>query len=276
VGPVEAIDRGFVDFDGARLYYEVAGSGQPLVLGHAGIADLRMWDVQLARFAERYRTVRWDMRGFGRSPMPEGGGPYSNRNDLYGLLQALEIESGFLVGCSQGAETIIDFTIEHPEMVDALVLVGSAVSGFEFEGPEPPQWQELVAAFRSGDLSRAAELEVEIWVVGHGRSPEQVDPDILSRVRKMDELALSTVAARRDLAGPLEPPALGRLSGIEAPTLIVVGDADDPEILRGSDLLAKEIRGSKKIVMPETAHLPSMERPAEFNQHVLEFLAELS
>jgi pimeloyl-ACP methyl ester carboxylesterase len=265
-----------VEVNGASLYFELAGAGPPVVLIHAAIADLRMWDGQFGPFSSRFRTLRWDMRGYGRSPLPDEGAPFSNRDDLRGLMEVLGIERAYLVGCSKGGETILDFALEHAEMVDALVLVGSGVGGFQFEGPEPPEWQELVAAFREGDLTRTAELEVRMWVVGHGRSPDEVDPDVLKRVREMDEIALSNEADRDGLEQALEPAALTRLAEIDAPTLIVVGEADGPEILQVSDLLAREIPGASKIVMSNAAHLPSMEHPAEFNRLVLEFLGGLS
>ena len=127
---------GTAEANGATLYYEVAGEGGPLVLVHAGIADGRMWEGQLEPFSRRYRTVRHDMRGFGRSPMVEGA--YSHHADLRALLDALEIDRAAFVGCSMGGATVIDFALENPGRVEALVLVGSAVGGFEFD-EEPPE-----------------------------------------------------------------------------------------------------------------------------------------
>jgi pimeloyl-ACP methyl ester carboxylesterase len=233
-----------------------------------------MWDGQVRAFAEHHRTVRWDMRGFGRSPMVAA--PYSDREDLAGLMGFLALDSACLVGCSKGAETVIDFALDHPRMVDAMVLVGSAVGGFRFEAPEPPQWAEMAAAYRAGDMARAAELETEIWVVGAGRSPDDVDASVLSFVREMDQLALATEETRNEHGVPLDPPAIQRLGEIEAPTLVVVGDADAPDILAASELLTREIDGARNVVMQGTAHLPNLERPDEFNRVVLQFLAEIT
>ena len=118
------------------LYYEISGDGELLVLVPAGIADSSMWDGQLAAFARRYRVIRYDMRGFGRSAMVEG--PFSHHEDSRALLDSLSIERAFLVGCSIGGRAIIDFALEHPELVRALVPVGSALSGFD-AGEEPPE-----------------------------------------------------------------------------------------------------------------------------------------
>lgn len=160
---------GFVPSDGARLYYEISGDGEPLVLVPAGIADSSMWDGQLAAFARRYRVIRYDMRGFGRSAMVEG--PFSHHEDSRALLDSLGIERAFLVGCSIGGRAIIDFALEHPELVRALVPVGSALSGFDAREDPPEQWEKLVAAENAGDLGRVSALEVQIWVDGPYRAP---------------------------------------------------------------------------------------------------------
>ena len=160
---------GFAPSDGARLHYEIVGHGEPLVLVHAGIADGRMWDGQIAAFARRYRVIRYDMRGFGRSAMVEG--PFSHHGDLRAVLDSLAIERAVFVGCSMGGRTIIDLALEHPERVSALVPVGSALSGFDAGEDPPEQWEELVAAEAAGELGRVSELEVQIWVDGPHRGP---------------------------------------------------------------------------------------------------------
>jgi 3-oxoadipate enol-lactonase len=217
-------ESGFAEINGARLYYEISGDGEPLVLVHAGIADGRMWEGQFAAFARRYRAVRYDMRGFGRSAMAEG--PFSHHEDLHALLDSLVIERAFLVGCSMGGRTITDFALEHLGQVRALVLVGSAVSGFESSGDPPEQWEELVAADDAGDLERVSELEVQIWVDGPVRGPDQVDHAVRDLVREMNLIALKNEASGLGDERLLEPPAADRLAEIRVPTLVIVSDRD--------------------------------------------------
>jgi 2-hydroxy-6-oxonona-2,4-dienedioate hydrolase len=263
-------ENGFAEVNGARLYYEIAGAGDPLLLVHAGIADSRMWDGQLAVFALRYRVIRYDMRGFGRSAMVEG--PYAHHEDLRALLDSLGIARAFLVGCSIGGRTIIDFALQNPGRVGALVLVASAVSGFEAESDPPEQWEELVAADEAGDLERVSELEARIWVDGPYRGPDRVEPGVRDLVREMNLIALRNEASGLGDELPLEPPAVGRLAEIRVPTLIIVGDLDRPEIMERADVLERSIPDAQKAVMPRTTHLPNMESPGEFNRIVLEFL----
>jgi len=261
---------GTADVNGATLHYEVAGEGGPLVLVHAGISDSRMWDAQVDAFSRFYRTIRYDLRGFGRSPIVEG--PYSHHADLRALLDALEVDRALLVGCSMGGATVIDFALENPERVGALVLVGSAVGGFEFDEGPPEEWDALVAADEAGDLERVSELEVRMWVDGPRRGPDVVDPPVRDLVREMNLIALKNEALELGEELELWPPAAPRLSQIQASTLVLVGDEDRPRTLAAADLLERELPDARKTVMAGTAHLPNMERSEEFNRLVLEFL----
>jgi 3-oxoadipate enol-lactonase len=265
-------ESGFAEVNGASLYYESLGQGEPVVLLHAGIADGRMWDEQFGTFAEGYRVVRYDRRGFGRSAMVDG--TYSHHDDLRGVLDHLGIEHASFVGCSMGGGAAIDFALGHPERARALVLVGSAVSGVESDEPPPEEWNELVEVDAAGDLERVSELEVRIWVDGLHRSPGEVDPAVRDLVREMNLIALKNEDSGLGEEHPLDPPAANRLAEIPIPTLVVVGGLDRPEIVARADLLQRSIPHTRKVVINDTAHLPNMEHPVEFNRIVLEFLAE--
>ena len=263
-------ETGTAEVNGARIHYEVAGEGEPLVLVHAGIADSRMWEGQIPAFAERFEVVRYDLRGFGKTKMVEG--PFSHHEDLRGLLDFLGVQRTHLVGCSMGGGAVLDFALEYPERVGDLVLVGSAIGGFRPDFGPPGEWDELVAADEAGDLERISELEVAMWVDGPARSPEDVPATIRDLVYEMNLIALQTEEAELGEEWEPEPPAADRLHNIHAPTLLIVGDEDQPRVFAAADLLEKELPNQRKIVMHGTAHLPNMERPEEFNRLVLEFL----
>jgi pimeloyl-ACP methyl ester carboxylesterase len=241
---------------------------------HEGIADCRMWDDQFAAFARRFRVVRYDVRGFGRSDMPPE--PFSHQADLAGLLGHLELERAYVVGASMGGLIAIDFTIEHPEMVAALVPVASALSGSKPSDGLLAQWAAVEeAAEKDGDVPRAVELELRMWVDGPRRTPDQVDPAVRARVHEMNTAVFMHALRPEGTPVPLDPPAIDRLGEIRVPALIIVGDGDQPDIVATADLLAQGIVGARKVVMPGLAHVPSMERPGEFNSIVLEFLGSL-
>lgn len=270
------VTSGYADVNGAKLYYEVAGEGHPLVFLHAGIANLRMWDDQFSAFADRYRVVRYDHRSFGQSNAPAGTA--SGVDDVYGMLKFLNIDKAYLVGCSMGGGMALDFTLTHPEMVDGLVLVGPGVSGApdEEEDPLAATWQELQAAAEAGDYDKANEVELRIWVDGIGRTPDQVDPTYRAKVSAMNRALYDR---HKDMNAvewqPADPPAFPRLESVTAPTLLIIGDRDVLEIQKMVDVLAARIPGARKVVMHNTAHLPSVELPGEFNQILGDFLGGL-
>jgi 3-oxoadipate enol-lactonase len=265
-----ATQSGFAEVNGAQLYYELAGAGSPVALLHAGIADSGMWDDQFAHFAAAHQVLRFDMRGFGQSSMPDE--PYSLSDDLYGLLRQLGIGPAAIVGVSIGGGTAIRFAIEHPEMVTALVPVGAGLGGFAYSGDGEEAWPQIEAAQKAGDLDLAAELVVRMWVDGPNRSPDRAPAPVRDRVRAMERHNMSKPEPEHARPIPLDPPEITRLGEIRAPTLVIVGDEDLADIQRIADHLAAHIPGARKAVMHDTAHVPNMEKPEEFNRLVLDFL----
>lgn len=262
---------GSVDLNGTKIYYEVVGDGQPLVLLHAGLTTSEMWDAQWETFAHSYRVIRYDLRGCGWSRRPPG--PFSPREDLSQLLSFMGIERATLVGASLGGQLAIDFTLEHPERVAALILIGAGVSGIQPSAFVQARSKEIDAMAANGYIAQAVELTLQLWVDGPRRSVEHVDPTLREQVRQMTTRNVERAAGLdQSQPLPLEPPALSRLGEIQVPTLVVVGDQDVPDTLAAADLLARGIRGAQKAVMLGAAHLPSMEQPEQFNRLVAEFL----
>lgn len=264
---------GYVEIDGKQLYYEMAGEGDTIVFGHAAFLDSGMWDDQWATFAQNYRVIRYDMRGFGKSDPLDA--PTSRRAELQQLLAQLGVEKTYLVGCSMGGEMMLDFAIEHPQMVKGLVMINSAPSGFEMQGEPPTDLLTLMDAMQKGNLDLISEMQLRVWIDGPYRQPNQVNSTVRERARQMTLIPVrnSTWAiADMQPADPMTPPALQQLHSLQLPTLIMVGALDDPEIHRAADLLVNEIDGARKVVIEDAAHIPSMEKPAEFNRALLAFL----
>jgi len=264
---------GFADVNGARLYYEVAGAGEPLTLIHAGIAEQRMWDDQWAVFADQYRVVRYDVRGFGQSAMPAG--IYDHADDLYALLRLLHVEQTHLLAVSMGVGIALDFTLAHPTMVKSLIVVAPGGSSGQPSEAVRQQWAAIDALAQQGDIPGAVELELRMWVDGPRRAPDQVDRAVRERVREMNLINFQHSLLDQGVPKTPERPAITRLAEITVPTLVIVGDADVADILHNADRLAAGIAGASKVVMPGVAHVPNMERPQEFNRIVLDFLRGL-
>jgi 3-oxoadipate enol-lactonase len=256
----------------AGLAHEVGGSGPALLLVHAGIADRRMWDDQVGPFAAAgWTVIRADLPGFGETPPPDG--PVALWALLRDLLDRLGVERAVVVGCSLGGRAAVDLALAAPDRVRALVLVGSGLAGRRFEEPALHElWDRREGAVERGDHQEAARVEVDTWVVGMDRDPGSVAPELRRRVEVM--LLRAYAHGEVDLQEP-DPPAAGRLGEVAVPTLVLVGEHDRPDLHAIADALAGGIPGAERVVLGGTAHLPNMERPAEFNRVVLEFLARL-
>ena len=266
--------QGTIDVGDGKLYYEMAGSGEPLVLVHAGFLDSRMWDDQWEAFGRDFQVVRFDMRGYGKSALTDG--PISRRRDLEVLLDQLGIEHAVLLGCSMGGTIVLDYALEHPERVDALVLVSADPSGFEMQGEPPPNVIEMIAAMQRGDLERVSDLQVRLWVDGPFRGPGEVDPEVRRRAAEMNWTPVQNGTWSKVDAQPvdlLDPPAIGRLGEVRVPTLVVVGALDDPELLRAGEVLKAGIAGAEHVIIQGAAHVPNLEKPEAFNRVVVKFLA---
>jgi 3-oxoadipate enol-lactonase len=253
------------------LYSEVAGDGPEVVLLHEGICDSRMWDRQWETWARSHRLLRFDFRGYGRSPI--GQGPYASARDVIELLDRHGFERAALVGVSLGGRVALEVALTQPERVSALVLVGSGLPGHDWSEEMKAAWGEEEAALRAGDLDAAVEACLRTWVDGPGRRPEDVDPQVRARVGEMQrrayELQASLVDDDEEL---LVEDVAGRLGEITAPTLVLTGEEDQPDIQAIAERLAREIPGAGRATIANTAHVPSMERTAEFDELVLGFL----
>jgi 3-oxoadipate enol-lactonase len=255
-----------------ELHVEVAGAGPPVVLLHAGVADARMWDPQWVTFPRVHRTVRYDLRGFGRSPLPPGS--FSHAGDLVALLDRLGIGRTALVGVSLGGRVALEAAVARPDLVDALVVVGASLPGHAWSDELEAFDAEEDAALERGDLDTAVELNVRLWVDGR-RAPGGGDPATRAAVAEMQRHAFELQLPVADEVDEqlLVPDLADRLGEVRAPTLVLVGEEDVADIHVIAERLAREVPGAQRAAIPGAAHLPSMERPAEFDELVLGFLA---
>ena len=265
--------QSYVTVSGGRLYCEVRGSGHPLVLIHAGFLDRRMWDEQFELFAKDHKMIRYDVRGFGKSSRPAD--KYSDIEDLHTLLTSLNVGKTHLVGVSNGGRIAIDFTINHPSMVDALVLVGSGVSGYKTTGAEEDEvWaefekqvegpQELAA--REGRIADAVKMDVDTW--GPAQSPS--NRECMLQIAT-DNSHIHTDPPQKWQVHP-DPPGFERLTEISVPTLVMIGDRDVLGMRFIAQQLHARIPASRLAQVSGADHIVNMSKPKEFNRIILEFL----
>ena len=254
----------------ARLACTIEGAGPTVVLVHAGIADARMWDPLAAALVVDHRVVRYDLRGYGRSPLPSG--PFSHVDDLAAVLVATAEAPVHLVGASLGARVALDLALARPDAVRSLALLGAVVSGHAVDVPPPPLWEQVVAADRADDLDALADAEARMWLA----DPDGTRvPEVLDLVRQMNRVALANERSGVAEERRVDPPAAGRLGELDRPVLVVDGELDLEDIRLAADLLAEHLPDVQRVRLPEAAHLPALERPAEVAELVRGFLARV-
>jgi len=261
--------------NGALIYYEVAGRGDPLVLIHAGVADSRQWNKEFALFQDSFRVLRYDMRGYGRSEPVDA--EYSHMQDLSALLDYLHIrEPLILMGCSMGGGLAMDFALHEPARVRALVMVDAGPSGLKLDVPEHPLAEQAESAYKEGDLDLLAKLETRIWFDGMGRAPSEPDQSMRKLVYDMDRRGLELDARHLGKRLPDAPsPAADRLSDLAIPVLVIVGEHDTPYILAAADYMVDKIPTSRKVTIADAAHLPNLDHPDAFQRTLSTFLGEV-
>ena len=267
-----SVDTGTVPVAGGELYYETSGEGHPVVLIHAALGDRRLWDPQFATLARRYRVIRYDVRGFGRSPAPTGS--YTSVDDLETLLDRLDVDQIRLLGVSNGGRIALDFAVERPGRVEALVPICSGLAGYT-----PSNDAEEVAAFArlsermqetpklrvSGGTEAALNHLTETWVPALS-TPER------SLVRRIMRENLDWVLGEDRFEVPYAPPAAERLRELNVPTLVVEGERDQPAMHFIADYLFAQIPGAKRTVIRGGDHLPNLSNTAAFDRAIEEFL----
>lgn len=270
---MDTTERGHFDLGDGTLYYEIAGAGETLVLSHAAFLDIRMFDALMPTLTEKFRVVRYDMRGYGQSSPVNG--PVSRRDDLSRLLDHLGITRAHMVGCSNGGEIMLDLAIEQPHRVASLVMVNATPSGFEMVGEPPRYIYEMFGAAQAGDIDTASELQIRIWLDGMYREPDALDADLRAKALMMNRIPVSQgtfFIADSEPVNPLTPPAVARLSEVRCPVLAVAGDLDHPEVVRAAQVVAAGVPNGRLVMMPGAAHVPSYEQPEAFLALVLDFV----
>ena len=257
--------------NGTPHAFDEAGEGSALLLLHAGIVDRRMWDDVWPALAARHRVIRFDLRGYGETPLPDG--PFVYAADAAELLRQLGVERAHVVGVSMGAGVALDLALARPELVDHLVLVGAGIGGWDYAADMDAFDADETAALEGGDLDEASWVNVRFWVDGADRPGGEADASIRQRVFEMQKLAFELDNPKAQ-GGWLVSDRHLKLGQVQSPTLVAVGQHDRADMLAIARKLAEEIPGARLEVLPGVAHLPPMEAPAEFVRLVLRFLAE--
>ena len=255
----------YLNVSGTRIYYEECGSGPAIVLLHDGLLHSVSWDEVWQPLATKYRVIRYDRRGYGRSEA--AASLFSPADDVAKLLTHLKVRHAIVVGNSAGGALALDFAIQHPEMVDGLFLVGPVLHGMEFgaefrerakRNNEPMERDDAEAMSRNWSQDK-------FLVAG---------PDEKVRRKIYDELRANAEKLKKydaALEEKLSPPARERLSEIKAPTMILVGERDIADVQAHAAAINAGVRGSRRIEVKDAGHLIQLEKPEEFVKRLNDF-----
>ena len=260
---------------GGRLNVVVDGDGPPVLLVHAGIVDLRSWDPLVPYLVDAgYRVARYDIRGYGQSTTDDI--EFSNRADLRAVLDGLGIGRAALVGNSRGAMISLDTILETPERAVAFAWVGGGIGGYEADSTpfETSIYERADALAEAKDVAGMADLEVQIWVDGINQKPGRAPAWIRDAVRAMD-LPLLQPDRIMGRPIPLDPPANDRLGEIDLPVLAAVGALDTSDTQAAAIRLEEGVRGARRVVLADVAHMIGMEAPDRLAALMVELLRPL-
>ena len=264
----QSVMQGTAHVNGTSIYYEQKGRGFPIVfISGGGILDRRGWDQQFELFSKQYRVIRYDVRGIGKSARPEG--TFSHSKDLYELLTSLKVRRAHVVGLSVGAAIAIDFAIEHPEIVDGLILASPGLSSDSKSEANMQSLTAIAGLVKTNGIEHVIQLTLDA-------------PFVLSKENKIArEKVRQIYLDNKDIfeAGfplyslwqPVNEPG-DKLPTIRARVLIIRGDSDNAAYAVMTDKIQRGISQAKTVVIPGGTHFLNLEKPSEFNQAVLAFL----
>jgi 3-oxoadipate enol-lactonase len=233
---------------------DTGGDGTPLVLIHPGWGDADIWSPMLAALRERYRVIRYDNRGYGRSPVPSKA--FSWFDDLRLVLDEADVATAALVAHSGGAGTALAFALAAPERVSSIVLVAPGVADYPWQ-TDDPYMLEFGRRYAANDREGLVELGLRTW------GPASADPAARAQVSS----AVAAFYANSEFNGA-EPAVYDRLARIGAPSVMVRGDLEYPMVIEASDQIAARIPGCRTVIIPGADHLLPLRTPAELTQTI--------
>jgi 3-oxoadipate enol-lactonase len=248
----------FVQVDGSQLYYQECGEGpKAVVLIHDGVVDSAVWDDVWPAFCKQFHTIRYDRRGYGRSPVTKK--PYFEADDIAALLRDRKVSQAALVASSHGGNVALNFALRYPAQVSDLVLVGPAAEGF------PYSEHFLMAQMEFQNAKDPVEVRVQstyFIVPGHDAAREHLRA--LLKAAPQDH-------NHDDMPLP-EKPVFPYVRDLRMPVLILIGSGDIADNQAVAGALVMAIPAATRVVVPDTGHLMYLEKPDVFFSLVSGFL----
>jgi pimeloyl-ACP methyl ester carboxylesterase len=269
----------FAAANGANLYFEETGAGEPIVFVHEFGGDFRAWEAQVRYFSRYYRCITYNARGYPPSDIPEQDSAYGQvpaTDDIAAVMQHLGIGAAHIVGLSMGASAALHFGLRYRSMARSLVLASVGSGSRQSDRPTyKTEMEEIARRMLHDDTLQTA------LALAHGATRIQLknkDPrgwqEFLLHLSQRPARGLAATLRNYQALRPSLYDFEDKLSSMDVPTLLIVGDEDDP-VLETNIYLKRTISTSGLLVMPRTGHAVNLEEPAQFNQAVNEFFASV-
>jgi pimeloyl-ACP methyl ester carboxylesterase len=262
-----------------KVYYEIAGKGEPLVLIHGSFGDHRFWDPQFTELSKKYKVLRYDIRGYGKSALPDSNELYRDVDDLKALMEFLKINKAHICGLSLGSFIVIDFALAYPDKCISLIPIGPRVAGDgtdEYRTPGSDSVRAVIARTTGIVKNKGAKEATDyLWTGDHAMSKCIVSPKTREALLKMGyeySWWRYIYPSKREYAFPM---AIKKLSEIKTPTLVVTAEYDLELCKEVAAILIKRIPGAKLISIKSAGHIMNMDKPKEFNKAISEFIDKI-
>jgi 3-oxoadipate enol-lactonase len=242
--------------DGILWAEDTGGDGTPLVLVHADWTDSGIWDRLVPLLRDRYRVIRYDLRGFGRSSRPTQ--PFTRLGDLEALLGHLGIEQAVAVGHSGGGGTVLGLALHRPRRVSGLVLIAPGIHDYPWPADDP-FYRECSPLIAVQDRDSLVRLGMRTW------APAGANDAITAMMRR----AVSSWFETGDLEQP-DPPGLARLGEVRVPAVMLLGDLEYPMVWQASRAIAAKLGNCGEVLVPGADHLLPLRDPLRLAQAISE------
>lgn len=262
----------YFEHNGKKLYYEIAGEGQPLVMIHSALTHSGLYEAHLAKLAQHFRVLSYDLYGYGKSLFTDEK-HINHGADLKALMQSLDITQACVLGTSMGGEIALNFALEYPELVRGLVLSGAGLEGYDYPEAAFAWWGDFVGAMQAADFDRAKTIFIQ-HALDSRITP--LTPEIRETILKL----MADYSFRHYVDDSLlwytpdfNPRA--QLAKVACPTLVMVGEGDSAVNQDIAAVLVSDILQAKKVVIPGAGHLANLQQPQVFENAIIDFIPQL-
>ncbi len=270
------IDSGYAHVNGTRLYYEIAGMGKSLVFIHGSFGDRMHWDLQFGPLSKKYKVIRYDVRGYGKSAVPVADEPYRDSDDLNALMDFLGIKKAYICGLSMGSVIGVDFVLSHPDKSSALIAIGPRVSGDGSAEYKTPMSDSVSAAVANAvELVRnngPREGTDYLWTGNNPLSKSVVSSQTRQALLHMGYEYSWWRYLNANKREQVFPTAIKQLREIKIPALIITAEYDLELCKQVAAVMVKEIHAAKLVSIKGAGHIMNMDKPKDFNKIISNFI----